>query len=100
MKFYTFEIPLKEAMEIPGLRAMFGESYPDPVRVVTIGISYDEIKRNSKAGYEYSIELCGGTHVLYVKHIDKFAILSEGSISKGIRRIVAVTGQEALKVQK
>jgi alanyl-tRNA synthetase len=56
-------MPLKEARRISGLRAVLGEAYPDPVRVVSIGTSLEGIKRdiNNPKWLETSIELCGGT---------------------------------------
>ncbi|KAJ1732552.1 Alanine--tRNA ligase [Coemansia sp. Benny D160-2] len=101
LKVYAREVPLAEASKIAGLRAVFGESYPDPVRVVSIGADIDQVLKSptdSKwAGF--SIEFCGGTHVGSTGDIKAFAIVEESSIAKGIRRIVAVTGEEAMKAQ-
>ncbi|PWN22402.1 hypothetical protein BCV69DRAFT_276352 [Microstroma glucosiphilum] len=94
---YSKEMDLESAKSIPGLRAVFGESYPDPVRVVVIGFDPNEIETdltNSKWA-STSIEFCGGTHVAKTGDIGDFAIVEEGGIAKGIRRIVAVTGEEA-----
>lgn len=60
---YAEEMPLAEAHKIPGLRAVFGEAYPDPVRVVSIGYPLEEIKKNidDTKWRTTSIEFCGGT---------------------------------------
>ncbi|KAJ1921361.1 Alanine--tRNA ligase [Mycoemilia scoparia] len=101
LQAYTKEVSLDEALKIPGLRAVFGEVYPDPVRVVSIGADIDEIMKSlsDSKWANYSIEFCGGTHVPKTGEIKLFSILEEGSIAKGIRRIIAVTGEEAMKSQ-
>lgn len=60
---YSKEMSLQEAYKIPGLRAVFGEAYPDPVRVVSIGYPLEEIAKNieSTEWRNASIEFCGGT---------------------------------------
>ena len=96
------EASLAEAKSINGLRAVFGETYPDPVRVVSIGVPVSELIANptSPAALETSVEFCGGTHLRDIAHARSLIITAEEAISKGIRRIVAVTGNEAEKAEK
>ncbi|CAG8495140.1 7842_t:CDS:10 [Funneliformis mosseae] len=101
-KVYSKDLSLPTAKAIHGLRAVFGEVYPDPVRVVSIGYDVEDIVRdvsNPKWG-DTSIEFCGGTHVAKTGDIKYFIILEESGIAKGIRRIVAVTGEEAQQAQR
>ncbi|XP_043795117.1 alanine--tRNA ligase, cytoplasmic [Apis laboriosa] len=99
---YAKECNLGLAKTIQGLRAMFEETYPDPVRVVSIGIPVEDLEKNplSSGALKTSVEFCGGTHLHYTGHIRNFIIVSEEAIAKGIRRIVALTGPEAMKAQK
>ncbi|EXX57273.1 alanine--tRNA ligase [Rhizophagus irregularis DAOM 197198w] len=99
-KVYSKDVPLPVAKAIHGLRAVFGEVYPDPVRVVSIGYDVEDIVKDvsSPKWGETSIEFCGGTHVAKTGDIKHFTILEESGIAKGIRRIVAVTGEEAQQV--
>ncbi len=86
-------MPLADAQAIPGVRAMFGEKYPDPVRVVTIGAG----DAGELDGGSYPVEFCGGTHLETTGKVGFFKILSEESVAKGVRRITAVTGQAAME---
>jgi len=102
LKVYSKEVPLAIGKSITGLRAVFGEVYPDPVRVVTVGFDIEEILKDTKnlKWAETSIEFCGGTHVSKTGDIKRFVVVEESAIAKGIRRIVGVTGEEAFKLQK
>ncbi|CAI0419612.1 unnamed protein product [Linum tenue] len=96
---YAKEVSLADAKQINGLRAVFGEVYPDPVRVVAIGRNVEELVSNpdNSEWLSLSTELCGGTHITNTKEAKAFALLSEEGIAKGIRRITAVTTDSAFK---
>ncbi|XLR56015.1 hypothetical protein S83_006687 [Arachis hypogaea] len=91
------EATLAEAKRINGLRAVFGEVYPDPVRVVSIGEKVEDLLADpeNKKWLSISSELCGGTHISNTREAKAFALLSEEGIAKGIRRITAVTTDRA-----
>jgi alanyl-tRNA synthetase len=65
VKVFSKELDLKTAQRIPGLRAVFGESYPDPVRVVTLKWSVEDIAQDieNPQWRNTSVEFCGGTYV-------------------------------------
>ncbi|MGA2266522.1 MAG: alanine--tRNA ligase, partial [Phycisphaerae bacterium] len=85
-------MPLEQAKKIPGVRAVFGEKYPDPVRVIATGGQDPP----AKAGDETAVEFCGGTHLERTSQVGLFKIVSEESIAKGVRRITALTGPAAV----
>lgn len=94
---YSKDTKLADAKSINGLRAVFGETYPDPVTVVSIGVSIEDLLANptGDAALNTSVELCGGTHVKRSSHIGDFVISSEEAIAKGVRRVIAITGPDA-----
>ncbi|KAM3292954.1 hypothetical protein ACQJBY_036525 [Aegilops geniculata] len=96
------EIKLADAKRINGLRAVFGEIYPDPVRVVSIGRKVEDLLANpeSKEWLSISTELCGGTHISNTRDAAAFALISEEGIAKGVRRITAVTAECASQAMK
>ena len=99
---YAKDVPLATAKQINGVRAVFGETYPDPVRVVSVGVPVEDLLQNVKSEEwrQVSVEFCGGTHVIKTGDIKELIIIEESGIAKGIRRIVAVTGSEADEVQR
>ncbi|MGQ0627733.1 MAG: alanine--tRNA ligase [Phycisphaerales bacterium] len=94
---YAEAAPLDVARRITRLRAVFGEAYPDPVRVVCIGrpIAAALAGEVNKSGFETSIEFCGGTHVEKTGAIGDVALLVEEAVAKGVRRLTGVTGVAA-----
>ncbi|CAM9311423.1 unnamed protein product [Chrysoparadoxa australica] len=91
-------VPLDQAKAINGLRAVFGEVYPDPVRVVSVGSPISEMVKDpeNNAWQASSVEFCGGTHLKRTGAAKAFAIVEETAVAKGIRRVTAITGDAAM----
>lgn len=89
--------PLEQAKRIGSLRAVFGETYPDPVRVVSVGNAVQEMLDDPEnpSFADLSVEFCGGTHLTNTKQAGGFAIVDESAVTKGVRRMAAVTGKAA-----
>ncbi len=114
---YTREVNQETARKINTLRAVFGEKYPDVVRVVSIGVPIDQDDAESDSSraqanrvskpetllgnpknpewMNYSVEFCGGTHVAHTKEIEAFVLTEESGVAKGVRRVVGVSGKTA-----
>ena len=75
-------MPIEEARKV-GAMALFGEKYPDEVRVVRMG--------------EFSTELCGGTHLTSTGQVGLCKIVNEEPVAKGVRRVTAYTGRKAVE---
>ncbi|KAI0011952.1 tRNA synthetases class II (A)-domain-containing protein [Xylariaceae sp. FL0662B] len=101
-KIYSKDVELDLARKINGVRAVFGETYPNPVRVVSVGIDVDMLLETPENPdwRKVSVEFCGGTHVDQTGIIKDLVIVEESGIAKGIRRIVAYTGDDAHRVQR
>jgi alanyl-tRNA synthetase len=78
----TTELTDQKSARDRGAMMLFGEKYPDTVRMVTMG--------------DFSVELCGGTHVANTGQVGVCRVVSEEPVAKGVRRVVACTGQKAL----
>ncbi|GHT81237.1 alanine--tRNA ligase [Actinomycetota bacterium] len=78
-----------------GAMALFGEKYGDRVRVVSLGRTDSD--NNTDTENDWSIELCGGTHVKSTGDIGQITLLGEGSIGSGVRRVDALVGSNATR---
>ncbi|MBU0800146.1 MAG: alanine--tRNA ligase, partial [Alphaproteobacteria bacterium] len=86
----TRVMPIDDARN-SGAMALFGEKYDDEVRVVSMG------SQAPGANKPFSVELCGGTHVKRTGDIGLFYVVGESAVSAGIRRVEALTGENALR---
>ena len=87
----TTRLMTPDAAVAEGAMALFGEKYGEEVRVVAMGHDAAAVDRRGN----YSIELCGGTHVRRTGDIGMFRLVSEGAVASGVRRIEAITGATA-----
>lgn len=95
------DVTLENANRIKGVRTIVGETYPDPTRVVSIGVPANALIDNtSKDWWTCSVELCGGTHVDRTGEIKDVVLLEESVIAKGVRRLAAATGQEVQEARQ
>jgi alanyl-tRNA synthetase len=97
LEVFTAEVEQKKALEINTLRAVFGEKYPERVRVVSVGVEVPQLIEDPKNDewMKYSVEFCGGTHVKRTSEIERFRLIEESAVAKGIRRVTGITGEKA-----
>lgn len=90
---YAQNVPLAAAQGICSLRSVFGERYPDPVRVLSVGVDVNDLiaNPNNPLWRNHSVEFCGGTHLQNTSQAEVFVIVEEFGIAKGIRRITGLT---------
>ncbi|MBX2852041.1 MAG: alanine--tRNA ligase [Phycisphaeraceae bacterium] len=97
LEVFADHAPQQEALDINGLRAVFGEKYPPMVRVVSVGAPVHDLlaEPDSDKWQNLSIEFCGGTHLAKTGDAEGFVIVSQDAVSKGVRRLTAITGSAA-----
>ncbi|XP_013372294.1 PREDICTED: alanine--tRNA ligase, mitochondrial isoform X2 [Chinchilla lanigera] len=97
---YMEEVPLALTTCVPGLRS-FDEVYPDPVRVVSVGVPVAcALDPMSQAALQASVELCCGTHLLRTGAVGDLVIVGECQLTKGTTRLLAVTGEQAQQARE
>jgi alanyl-tRNA synthetase len=98
---HAADVPYDEALTIEGIRAVFGEKYPEVVRVIAIGpdIARLRTKAGSREWRAYSVELCGGTHLPSTGPIQHFTLIAEEPVGAGVRRVVGITAQSAQEAE-
>ena len=94
---YAAIVDKDDALKINGIRAVFGEKYPDKVRVVSIGMPVEDMLKHPDRDEwrQYSVELCGGTHLHSTGAAKRFVTVNEEGVSKGVRRLVGIGGDPA-----
>jgi alanyl-tRNA synthetase len=98
---YVKEVDQAAAREINTLRAVFGEKYPDRVRVVSVGADIDAMLSNpdDPGWMKSAVEFCGGTHLERSGEAERFVLTTEEAVAKGIRRVVGITGPAAIAAE-
>ncbi|XP_028622400.1 alanine--tRNA ligase, mitochondrial [Grammomys surdaster] len=97
---YMEDVPLAHTAHIPGLRSL-DEVYPDPVRVVSVGVPVAHaLAPASQAALQTSVELCCGTHLLSTGAVGDLVIIGGHQLDKGVTRLLAVTGEQALQARE
>ncbi|XP_030171476.1 alanine--tRNA ligase, mitochondrial isoform X3 [Lynx canadensis] len=97
---YMEEVALARTAHVPGLRFL-DEVYPDPVRVVSVGVPVAEaLDLGSQAALQTSVELCCGTHLLRTGAVGDLVIVGERQLSRGTTRLLAVTGEQAQQARE
>ena len=95
-------VPIADASKISVLRCVFGEKYPDPVRVVSVGAEVKALldAPTSPEWESVSVEFCGGTHLTNTSQAEDFVLIEESGIAKGVRRISALTRDSAREARE
>ncbi|MBI1349465.1 alanine--tRNA ligase [bacterium] len=95
---YTKEEARDAALKVHGIRAVFDDQYAEAVRVVSIGVDTGDLVSNpgNADWQQYSVELCGGTHLARTGIAKEFRLVSEESVGRGVRRVLGLTGAAAV----
>ena len=101
LEVHVGEAPLDLAQRVNSVRAVFGERYPDPVRMVSVGPTViDLLESPDDAGWlGRSVEFCGGTHLSNTRDAKDFVLVSEQGLAAGIRRVTALAGEAAVEAR-